>query len=88
MQPKKKRRNVREKWVSGYVGGSEDGAKGFAIANSDFTSRWLVGGDEKKKKKKKKKKKMFVQKFFHIDPVGCPRLSISRLVHKSTHSQQ
>ena len=47
---------------------------------------WLV--ETEKKKKKKKKKKMFVQKFFHIDPVGCPRLSISRLVHKSTHSQQ
>lgn len=42
---------------------------------------WLV-------ETKKKKKKLFVQKFFHIDPVGCPRLSISRLVHKSTHSQQ
>lgn len=74
---KKKRRNVREKWVSGYVGGSEDGAKGFAIANSDFTSRWLVGGDEKKKKKI-----VCAEIFSHR-----PR-RLSQVINKSSRSQK
>ena len=77
---KKKGRNVREKWVSGYVGGSEDGAKGFAIANSDFTSRWLVGGDEKKKKKKEKN--VCAEIFSHR-----PR-RLSQVINKSSRSQK